>query len=247
MTRSASIFALASAIVLALVLTVIITAGGNPSAVRTEVQVAARALESGRTEFAVIHEGERILPDQRFFPADPTVGRWLRSSPVELAVAVPASESPDDPAESGDAADSGDSTEPTEPTEEPGSATDPGSADPADEPSDEEWTVISDELQAELAHANEACTRMAVRFYEFPQPNSPYSSAEEVESALAELHEYHRLCMSAVDALDAGVQRDFGDHPAHVAAFYHFANERLRVAAQAIYDAALKLIAEHTE
>ena len=46
-------------------------------------RIVARRLDDGRTEFAYQPQGEeRVLPAQRYFPANATVGRWLSSSPV---------------------------------------------------------------------------------------------------------------------------------------------------------------------
>ena len=59
-----------------------------------EVRVAAQRLADGRTEFALQErevEGEwgpRRLPRSRFFPAGASVGRWLSSSPLPVALAV---------------------------------------------------------------------------------------------------------------------------------------------------------------
>ena len=48
-------------------------------------RITARLLESGQVEFAfVAPNGERILPDSRFFPTGARVDRWLRSSPLDL-------------------------------------------------------------------------------------------------------------------------------------------------------------------
>lgn len=55
------------------------------------VRIVARKIADGRIEFGLRQEqadgtyGETVLPRSRFFPADATVGRWLRSSPVDLA------------------------------------------------------------------------------------------------------------------------------------------------------------------
>lgn len=51
-----------------------------------EVRVVARSTTDGRIEFGIEHDGERILPSGRYFPADAQVGRWLRSTPVDIAV-----------------------------------------------------------------------------------------------------------------------------------------------------------------
>ena len=48
-------------------------------------RIVARRLDDGRTEFGWQPAGgERVLPTQRYFPADAQVDRWLRSSPVEV-------------------------------------------------------------------------------------------------------------------------------------------------------------------
>ena len=54
------------------------------------VRISARLQDDGRIEFAlqeIIDDApaERILPRLRKFPANPTVGKWLYSSPIELA------------------------------------------------------------------------------------------------------------------------------------------------------------------
>ena len=65
----------------------------------TEVRIEARQLEDGRVEFALTQDGGgRILPRGRYFPADAEVGRWLRSTPIELSVEVESDEVGDDPA-----------------------------------------------------------------------------------------------------------------------------------------------------
>ncbi len=49
-------------------------------------RISARLLADGRIEFAFTPtSGERILPPSRFFPADAAVGRWLRSTEIELS------------------------------------------------------------------------------------------------------------------------------------------------------------------
>ena len=51
----------------------------------TAGRIVARLLEDGRVEFGWQPTGgARVLPRQRYFPADATVDRWLRSSPVEV-------------------------------------------------------------------------------------------------------------------------------------------------------------------
>ena len=57
----------------------------------TEVRVAVRPLDDGRTEVALQQRagsgwGERLTPDARFLPPDAEPGRWLVSSPVSLAL-----------------------------------------------------------------------------------------------------------------------------------------------------------------
>ncbi len=49
-------------------------------------RIVARRLADGRTEFGwqPIGGSERVLPQQRYFPTDATVSRWLRSSPIEV-------------------------------------------------------------------------------------------------------------------------------------------------------------------
>ena len=59
-----------------------------------EVRIVARKLADGRIEFALRQHqggdswGDPLLPRARFFPADATVGRWLRSSPLTIIVAA---------------------------------------------------------------------------------------------------------------------------------------------------------------
>lgn len=59
------------------------------------VRIVARKLADGRVEFGLRQEqadgtyGDEILPRSRFFPADAEVGRWLRSSPVDLVDTTP--------------------------------------------------------------------------------------------------------------------------------------------------------------
>ena len=51
----------------------------------TAGRIVARLLGDGRVEFGWQPTGAaRVLPRQRYFPADATVDRWLRSSPVEV-------------------------------------------------------------------------------------------------------------------------------------------------------------------
>ena len=52
---------------------------------RFEGWISARRLSDGRTELSwVLSGGERILPRSRYLPVDARVGRWLRSSPIEV-------------------------------------------------------------------------------------------------------------------------------------------------------------------
>ncbi|MCY3561451.1 MAG: hypothetical protein OXH20_09835 [bacterium] len=73
----------------------ITAAAGTPAAyVAGEVRVVVQRLADDRIEFALQKRlpgstwGERLLPAQRFFPADATVGRWLNSSPVTVTLAA---------------------------------------------------------------------------------------------------------------------------------------------------------------
>lgn len=66
----------------------------NGESVSTEVRINAKRLDNGVVEFGLQQWdgsawGERLLPSQRFFSPGTEVDRWLSSSPVELAVAVP--------------------------------------------------------------------------------------------------------------------------------------------------------------
>ena len=48
-------------------------------------RIVARLLDDGRVEFGWQPSGgSRVLPQSRYFPADPGHNRWLRSSPVEV-------------------------------------------------------------------------------------------------------------------------------------------------------------------
>lgn len=67
---------------------------GTPSAyVAGEVRVVVRRLADDRIEFGLQTRlpgeawGDRLLPEQRFFPADAEVGRRLNSSPVAVTLA----------------------------------------------------------------------------------------------------------------------------------------------------------------
>ena len=46
-------------------------------------RIVARRLADGRTEFAWhVEDGDRVLPRQRYLPAEPPTGRWLNSSDI---------------------------------------------------------------------------------------------------------------------------------------------------------------------
>ena len=63
-----------------------------------EVRIEARRLDDGRTEFSLTVDGERCLPQRRFFPAEPGHDRWLRSSTdCSDAAAAPPSDSDECP------------------------------------------------------------------------------------------------------------------------------------------------------
>lgn len=64
----------------------------STQSVVTEVRIEARQLDDGRVEFALEHDGKRILPPSRYFPADPNHSRWLRTSPIEIEVELPPSD-----------------------------------------------------------------------------------------------------------------------------------------------------------
>lgn len=76
-------------------------AAATSQTAETEVRIVAAQQEDGRVAFALQQRqaddtwGERILPAQNMFPApaDATVGRWLSSSPVTVAVEVEGPES----------------------------------------------------------------------------------------------------------------------------------------------------------
>ena len=54
-------------------------------------QINARLTDDGRIEFAFTPtDGERIAPPARYFPADATVGRWLRSTEIAIGPPAPA-------------------------------------------------------------------------------------------------------------------------------------------------------------
>ena len=57
-----------------------------PTAELGSGRIVARQLAGGRIEFGwqPADGGERVLPQQRYFPTDATVDRWLRSAEIEL-------------------------------------------------------------------------------------------------------------------------------------------------------------------
>ena len=85
--RRASIAALAALAAVAAIIAVDFTTPAQAqSDDETTGRIVARRLDDGRVEFAWQPTGgARVLPTQRYFPADATVDRWLRSSPVEVA------------------------------------------------------------------------------------------------------------------------------------------------------------------
>ena len=53
-------------------------------------RINARLLDDGRIEFAFTPtDGERILTDARYFPANARGGRWLRSTEIAISPAAP--------------------------------------------------------------------------------------------------------------------------------------------------------------
>lgn len=84
------LFVLFAGTTFVLALAVVVLAAGDAT-VSTEVRINARQLEDGRVEFALEHDGERILPSIRHFPAKVSHNRWLRSSPVTLELDAPVS------------------------------------------------------------------------------------------------------------------------------------------------------------
>lgn len=70
------------------------------AALSTAVRINARQLHDGRIELALEHDGERILPAVRHFPAQVGHDRWLQSSPVSFEWgAPPAAMTEDEPAD----------------------------------------------------------------------------------------------------------------------------------------------------
>ena len=52
----------------------------------SDVRIIAQKLVDGRIEFGLEQDGEQVLPRARFFPANARVGRWLKSSPIDVSV-----------------------------------------------------------------------------------------------------------------------------------------------------------------
>lgn len=83
----------------ALALLAVIAGGATWAAthsVETDVRIAAQRLSDGRVEFALQQRiggewSDRIRPSGRYLPVNAPTDRWLRSTPVTLAVAVPES------------------------------------------------------------------------------------------------------------------------------------------------------------
>ena len=89
MTRTAHRAAVAALAALAAVAAIIAADFTPPASAQSEEsagRIVARLLEDGRVEFGWQPAGgwPRVLPTQRYFPAEATVDRWLRSSPVEV-------------------------------------------------------------------------------------------------------------------------------------------------------------------
>ena len=88
--RRGVVFVLVAGLV-GFVLVALPSGGAGAQSSAGEVRVVARELASGRVEFAVQQRhaddswAGRLLPSRRFFPADAEVGRWLASSPLEVA------------------------------------------------------------------------------------------------------------------------------------------------------------------
>lgn len=90
-------------LLVALALLAVIAGGATWAAthsVETEVRIAAQRLNDGRVEFALQQRiggewSDRIKPSGRYLPVNAPTDRWLRSTPVTLAVAVPESTAAD--------------------------------------------------------------------------------------------------------------------------------------------------------
>ena len=93
MTRTMRSAAIAALTALAAVAAIIAADLTPPAAAQSDDEttgrIVARRLDDGRVEFGWQPSGgARVLPRQRYFPADATVDRWLRSSPVEVGGAA---------------------------------------------------------------------------------------------------------------------------------------------------------------
>ena len=85
MTRRAAIATLAALAAVAAIITADLTPPAQAQSEESAGRIVARLLDDGRVEFGwQPGGGMRILPTQRYFPTDATIGRWLRSSPVEV-------------------------------------------------------------------------------------------------------------------------------------------------------------------
>ena len=85
--RSIAVAALAAAIIAAIVALDLPSAAAQSggSADEQTGRIVARRLDDGRTEFGWQPSGgERVLPTNRYFPANVDHQRWLNSSPVEV-------------------------------------------------------------------------------------------------------------------------------------------------------------------
>ena len=85
MSRVLLVAAAAIAVAVAIIAVLPATPAGAQSEDGSAGRIVARLLDDGRVEFGWQPTGgERVLPRQRYFPADITHNRWLRSSPVEV-------------------------------------------------------------------------------------------------------------------------------------------------------------------
>ena len=50
-----------------------------------ELRIAARTLDDGQVEFAVLHNDEYVLPSSRFYTPDSEIADWAHSSPVVIS------------------------------------------------------------------------------------------------------------------------------------------------------------------
>ena len=86
-----------AALLICLLCAVLVAVGGSDAAdaqsTATDVRIVARRLSAGEVEFGLQQRradaswGERLVPSNRFFPADADVGKWLASSTIGLAAA----------------------------------------------------------------------------------------------------------------------------------------------------------------